>query len=347
MNASVANARSGNNPESDQLSRSPGKVSNPPKTKDFADIENTVKAHAHEEAQQKQQQQRQTRAWSPQRKPSSSSTPLSPRIAAAVPLPASPAKNLSNKSSQLQTPVRHSQAPLLSTSKSSLEDSPNSRDYDFELQTSLAKDMEVLNFSEASKEPRTPSYPSPPSPAKKVPQQYIVPEIPAYKQSPNNAGKVLKDIHSSKTGPTTKHQAHGKRMSDELYTPTFPPTRSNTEITALTGVLLPAMKATHDRRLLSLNGVVDALEASGSSEDQADRDNTERVQLFNDMAKELEAATRAFQRIEALDKKLLRLNSEVEGAKRITMGGGVDAYLEGFLEEVLVRVEAVDEDIVN
>ena len=342
MNASAANARSGSSSESDQFSRTPGKISHMPRAKDFSDVENTVKVLSHGETQQQQQQ---PRAWSPQRKPLDSSTPLSPRIAAAVPLPASPAKNFINKSSQGETPAPESQAPPPSAMSSSIENKSNSNDYDMELQKSLAKEMQVLNFNEATKELRAPSHPAQPSPAKKIPQPYIVPEIPAYKPSRKNAERVLKDIHNAKTKPMTTHEVRHKQLSNEIYVPTFPSAQSNAEVTALTGVLLPAMQATYKRRLSSLRAVEAALEASRSSDNQQWHNHHERVRLFNEMAKELEVACKAFQHIESLDGKLLQLNSDSGGAGRVSMGGGVDAYLEGFLEEVLVRVEAVDEDV--
>ena len=337
MNASAANARSGSNSENDQLARSPGKISHAPKAKDFADVENTVKINSHGEMQQEQQQQ--PRAWSPQRKPLDSSTPLSPRVAAAVPLPASPAKHFANQSSQVETPVRNSQALPLSTSNFSIENSPKSTSYDLELQTSIAKEMAVLNFDEGTGELRPPSYQAQSSPIKKKPQQYVVPEIPAYKPSPKNA--------AGKEKPTMTHESRDKQLSDELYTPTFTSLQSNAEVTALTGVLLPAMHATYKRRLSSLRNARAVVEDSTSSDIERRHDHRERVRLFNEMAKHLEIASQAFQRIETLDQKLLHLNSKISGAGRISMGGGVDAYLEGFLEEVLVRVEAVDEEVEN
>lgn len=211
----------------------------------------------------------------------------------------------------------------------------------------LAKDMKLLNFGEVTREPPKPSYPPQSGPAKKVPRHYTVPEIPAFKPSPDNAGKFLRNDHSPATTSSTERQARRTHVPEELYNPGFPVMRPNAEITALTGVLLPAMKATHERRLASLRAVVGAHEVSSSSQAQEDSPNHKRIQLCNDMAKELEIAVKAFQRIEALDRKLLHLDAETKEAKRVTMGGGVDAYLEGLLEEVLVRVEAVDEDPVN
>ena len=143
------------------------------------------------------------------------------------------------------------------------------------------------------------------------------------------------------------HEVHDKRLPNELYIPTFPSIQSTAEVTALTGVLLPAIQATYKRRLSSLRTIEAAFEASSSFDSQQRHDHYERVRLFNEMAKELEVAGKAFQHIETLDRRLLQLNSSISGAGRVSMGGGVDAYLEGFLEEVLVRVEAVDEEVDN
>ena len=343
MNASAANARSGASSESDQLSESPGKVTQTSRLRDSLDVENTVKVMPHNETQERQQH----RAWSPQRRPLDSSQPLSPRIAAAVPLPASPAKNFPNKSSQEEKFARQSQAPPIPVSRPPTENQTTSDDYDLDLQRSLAKEMELLNFGEPTIEPRAPPRPVQPSPGKRVPQPYVVPEIPAYKPFPNDADRVLRDIHNTKGKPMTTPEGHDKRLPDQVYVPTFPSAQSSAAITALTGVILPAMLATYKRRLSSLRTVGATLEGSGSSDGQQKHDHHERVRLFNEMAKELETACKAFQNLEALDGKLLLLNPTSNAAGRVSMGGGVDAFLEAFLEEVLVRVEAVDEEVEN
>ncbi len=224
-----------------------------------------------------------------------------------------------------------------------MDDSPESKGYDRELQSSLAREMGTVNFDEVTKDPGVPSKPTRTSPINQTPRQFAVPEIPVYKSSPRIGDTILKEVHNSKTKQNVLREAAKKRLSNDLYTPTFPSVQTNAEITALTGVILPAMQATHKRRLSSLHALETAVEDSSFPESRWRQDQNERVRLFNGMAKELEIASKAFQQIETLDRKLLRLDLGT-GGRRISMGGGVDAYLEGFLEEVLVRVEAVDEE---
>ena len=343
MNASGANARSGSNSETEQHSRMLGKTSHAPGSKDFADLENTVKVTpSRDDPLKHQRHQRQPRAWSPQQKAPNDPSPLSPRIAAAVPLPPSPAKDLKDKRTSVETPGRQLQALPLSVSATSTNESPESRGYDQELQSSLAREMGALNFDKVVRDPQVPSHLGQASPINKGPLQYTIPEIPAYKSSPKNAETVLTEVHNSKTKQDVLRKGSSKSLSYETYTPAFPSAQTSSEVTALTGVIIPAMRATHKRHLSSLRAFEAAAEDSSFSESRTWQDQNERVHLFNQMAKELEIASKAFQQIENLDRRLLRLNQGIGGG-HVSMGGGVDAYLEGFLEEVLVRVEAVDE----
>ena len=344
MNASGANARSGNTSEAEYLARSPGKTSQPPKAKEFLSVENTVKITLlKDEPQKHQQNHQQPRAWSPQRKALNSPLLLSPRIAAAVPLPASPAKNFKDNQTKVETPTHQPQKVSVSASARPADDSPASKSYDQELQSSLAREMGALDFNKVTQEPRVPSSPARASPMHKGPQPFAVPEIPAYRSQPKDRDVVLKEVHNSKLQQNVMREAPKKRLSNELYTPTFPSAQNSSGVTALTGVILPAMQATHKRRLSSIHALDLAVEDPNGPESRRHQDQNECVRLFDDMAKQLEIASKAFQQIENLDRKLLRLNVGT-GGRRISMGGGVDAYLEGFLEEVLVRVEAVDEE---
>ncbi len=59
MNASGANARSANNAEAENLPRSPVKISQAPRAKDFADVENTVKVSPFRDEPHRYQQNQQ------------------------------------------------------------------------------------------------------------------------------------------------------------------------------------------------------------------------------------------------------------------------------------------------
>ncbi|OJD15623.1 STE/STE20/YSK protein kinase [Emergomyces pasteurianus Ep9510] len=113
-----------------------------------------------------------------------------------------------------------------------------------------------------------------------------------------------------------------------------------TEITALNGVILPALEAAIHRRSYSLNALVrEGTDAGAKSKNNSDNSRT---------------STELLQRRQYAHEKLKRLVFKVAGIFKdiekwddeapVGMGGDVNAFLEGFLEEVLVRVEPDDED---
>ena len=105
------------------------------------------------------------------------------------------------------------------------------------------------------------------------------------------------------------------------------------EITALTGVVVPALEAALSRRIYHLNL----------------RNKQESAHSLDDPQGFIE---RRRQRQECHD-KVTRLVNEIRGKfeeldrwdekGEVGMGGEVAGFLEGFLEEVLVRVEPADD----
>lgn len=120
----------------------------------------------------------------------------------------------------------------------------------------------------------------------------------------------------------------------------FRSTDAEGEITALNGVVLPALEATLMRRVHQYNQAVGAHKASFPADGSgADKDQHQQrllqIRHAHDKVKKLlvKAAT-VFKEIDRYDNQA-----------PVGMGGEVSGVLEAFLEEVLVRVEADDEEV--
>jgi len=372
MNDSGANARSHIAPETDNGHGSPERERNASRANTASDAcEDTVKIHSRDG---------QNRAWSPQRKPlAPTGTPMSP---SKVPLPSSPAKPQSNDLRQWQTPFRPNLAPPLSQ-----DESPKSKDYDRELQESLAKDMNVLNLGpEANRDARSPHKQNMDIPVKKEqrappkkPNSYQLADIPPYNPSPKNQKNVLRGLPNQAAASQSEQPQYPMKQQQALPTTSFEDflasqqTLPNTphlnrssgdfgssrdsstsrgrsgsfprpnpgEITALTSVLIPALEHSLDRRIYSLN---DALKESAkqkrtarpSEQDAMEQIDRTRKHGHEKMKKHVMKLAGVLAEIEKWDR-------EVTAGEQVGMGGGVHAFLEGFLEEILVRVEAEDE----
>ncbi|KAK5197610.1 Serine/threonine-protein kinase PAK 6, partial [Cryomyces antarcticus] len=150
--------------------------------------------------------------------------------------------------------------------------------------------------------------------------------------------------------PTPRSSITDSTNSRTLSTaPTFSAPSPHTEITALTGVVLPALEAALHRRTYQLNLLLrshyqqqqqqqhhqkTALSRDGSKEsERRDKEVRQLQQAHENVKKLVNKAAKAFAEIDYWD--------QVGG--RVGMGDGVGPFLEGVLEEVLVRVEAEDE----
>ncbi|KAF2141726.1 uncharacterized protein K452DRAFT_326807 [Aplosporella prunicola CBS 121167] len=108
------------------------------------------------------------------------------------------------------------------------------------------------------------------------------------------------------------------------------------EITALTGVVLPALEAALHRRSYNYNGQQKAAQqqqsASTSGAKGATGEMQKRQLVHENIRRLVGKAARVFAEIDEWDNQA-----------PVGMGMDVQGFLEGFLEEVLVRVEAEDE----
>ncbi len=121
-----------------------------------------------------------------------------------------------------------------------------------------------------------------------------------------------------------------RRSTDSSSLTSFPAGLPNAPITALNGVVIPALEAALQRRSYKMNEAAAAKPKSRSAAELL-----QKQQYAHDKLKRLVIkAAGVFSEIEKWD------NDAPVG-----MGGEVSAFLEGFLEEILVRVEAEDEDV--
>ena len=320
---------------------------------------------------------------SPTRRPIVNSVPLSPGVAAKVPLPPSPSKGRSLQATS-ETSLNAAQLPQKPD-----EESPQSMDYNRNLQHSLARDLNFLNLGSASDAGKVQDqnirFPQPASqPATQVesnlsPQKPLTPiklqEIPPF-QRPFGAQQPLRNLPVQPTQPSRQQQqplhlsnqqplpsfspnnlmsshqtlptlsstqhrdvdvsrdmAAPRRSIDSTESATFPTSSPNGELTALSGVVVPALEAALQRRTYNLNATLSRGSKSNAVNGNTSDDLAIKRQYAHEKLKKLVIkAAGVFAEIEKWDNEA-----------PVGMGGDVSAFLEGFLEEVLVRVEAEDE----
>ena len=396
MNDSAANARAWNNTDINQA-HSPKSTGESKQKNDQPFLEDTVKVNSYDRAPSQES--------SPTRKTSVTATPISPRVAARIPLPPSPTKAPLSQSRSLEVAPQGNRI-----SENSRNNSPRSIDQDRTLQETLAKDMDFLNFGKLEGSPRpqpdqarkiTQSIPQPQvarKPLTPIKLQEIPPFRPSTKDLPVRT-VPSQPLLSSTTHPTKPlppleqqplppfspkdflpsqqpfppapkpQQLHPQTVTSpqDLELPSsrkstdstaFPVKDPNTEITALNGVIVPALEAALQRRTYSLNAMLSSLSLSSSTSSSpfsssSPLSRTSQSELSG-YSGGMPAVNDSFVRQRQFaHEKLKRLVVKAAGVfaeierwdcdQPVGMGGGVNAFLEGFLEEVLVRVEPEDE----
>ncbi|CAJ2501344.1 Uu.00g041970.m01.CDS01 [Anthostomella pinea] len=319
MDDSARNARASRPLEADygEISRatSPNKV----QVQDFVDasVSSTVKANnatAYGTSRQS----------SPQRKPLQGGVQLSP---SKVPLPPSPPKHMQDPNTPRPVPRQMPPAPTLM-----------SPDYDRALQAQLQHDMSYLHIAP----PTQPEFGSQqPSLASKNSQSQLqqargptkagplsLPEIPPYRgmspQPPmqritNQQPMPNSQAFASKAQPTQLPSA------PEAF-PSPAPANPNGELDALNDVIFPALEEALKRRQIRLQQIY----------------RNERV-----ITPQRQRAEAAHDKIRKNVYKLANVCKEIDRLDKsepVGMGKDVGTFLEGLLEEILVRVEPLDEE---
>jgi serine/threonine-protein kinase 24/25/MST4 len=359
MGESATNARSSRSSESeDDYAERPRSLS-PTKMKDsgYVSSADTVKAMNSPISSHPRQS-------SPQRRPVPNMQPTSP---AKIPLPPSPEK-------QATAPPG---TPRASHQKFSTQQSTDSPDYDRSLQEQLQRDMGFLNMSSkpspqlmksplpqiplqnqnsqaASQTPRPPTQQPLPKlgpiklpeippfrgqsqplqkltnqPFTTAPKQQPLPQLPLTSQNinPRQLGQQPLPALPSKLRDNTPSReslsSESSRTPNSMPAPA--PASPNGELDALNDVIFPALEEALKRRQYRLQ---QAFRATGTTPKQ-------------------QRAEAAHEKLRKLVYKLAYVCREIDHWDKqepVGMGKDVDVFLEGLLEEILVRVEPAEDD---
>ncbi|KAM3503675.1 hypothetical protein MY10362_004035 [Beauveria mimosiformis] len=316
LNDKGTNARAARSPENSGDYGETRRELSPSKARDFAlDASETVKAPS--------------RQSSPQRKP----VPPVLQSPAKIPLPASPIKTA--KQLLPETPTKSKPLPPVVQSQSP--------DYDRELQTQLQQDMSVLSLE----------FPSHNSPSSAIKAPLAEQPLPAVRQQTPNSRPTSRigPIHLQEIPPfrgSPSLQSHSQFASPspaapQVRTPvkshspvpdfatpsSFPspaPANPNGELDALNDVIFPALEEALKRREARLQQMF--------AVEQAVTVKQQRAEVAHD-------------KLRKLVYKLAHVCKEIDHADKaepVGMGRDVGNFLEGLLEEILVRVEPLDEE---
>ncbi|OJJ42941.1 hypothetical protein ASPZODRAFT_75205 [Penicilliopsis zonata CBS 506.65] len=258
------------------------------------------------------------------------------------------------------------------------EESPATSEYDKAFQQSLVQDLSFLQLGNTSSSPspsmtdRRPVYgeqvqrkPVPaqtpihlttdtraplgqPNPASPVSRERSLPPFPPGLTVPNQKSPQPPATPKHGSPPVPYQQQHIPLDTERPSTPENSRPREkkaalpsanaetpSTDITALNGVILPALTAAFRRRSRRLELLSHNVGASrGNKENKDDIELQNRRRHVHEMMKGLvDQAATVFSQIERWDNEA-----------PIGMGASVGSFLEGFLEEVLVRIEPADEE---
>ena len=151
------------------------------------------------------------------------------------------------------------------------------------------------------------------------------PSITQHPLPPFSEDELRRRPSSSSTKNTTP-----QRPADSLATPSFPQRQSGVGMTAIKDVILPALQASLDRRSYNVERAVKQLNGSNAGNGPQE---AQKIQYYHEKLKKLVI-------------KAAGVLNEVDKTDRqspVGMGDGVSAFLEGFLEEILVRVDMEDD----
>lgn len=297
---------------------------------------------------------------SPQKSPVKATFPPTP---SKVALPPSPNKSSFIGAGPKIAPSVTPQTPSSAVSAGkpatqSQRQSPDSNDYDKAIQAQIARDMGFLKLDDID----SPHLKSSTPPGKKP--KMLIPEIPPFRgvsgQGPplrqpsatKASGQQPLPPFSPKDLPSLPHSQTSTAMADRQPLPAAQSVSSQSsqpsqaalisnmaahqadydpsqELTALHSVLIPALEAAMHRRTYMLKELARSSTLSPSAAAEIQQ---QRVQTHEKVRRLIAKTAGLFQEIQACDEEC-----------PVGMGGGVTEFLEGFLEEILVRVEAADE----
>ncbi|CEI69213.1 Serine/threonine-protein kinase svkA [Fusarium venenatum] len=229
---------------------------------------------------------------------------------------------------------------------------PESPEYDRELQNELQRDIGMLNLGYEPKESRSPQ-PQPPQRPPAPPahltrptttKQMSLPEIPPYRPNQATSQQRMPSLQHASTpqvivplpggaqGPRPLPSKNSPSPSEFTAPSAFPtpsPANPNGELDALNDVIFPALEEALKRRQINLQ----QLYKPGQNPTQ--------------ISPQQQRAEAAHEKLRKLVYKLAHVCKEIDHydkAEPVGMGREVGSFLEGLLEEILVRVEPLDED---
>lgn len=321
MDDSARNARASRPLEADYgespRATSPTKV----QIQDFADasVSSTLKAP-------NPPSQGTSRQSSPQRKPVPIMAPLSP---SKVPLPPSPPKHIQDPNT-----------PRVLSKQMPAPPSMTSPDFDRALREQLQQDMGSLSIAPPTQSQFMQSQysPVPINPQSQLQQQrgiprpspFNLPEIPPFRGASSHYQQPLQRVTNQQ--PTPSSPGFQSKAQPKQATPapdSFPPpnpANPNGELDALNDVIFPALEEALKRRQIRLQQIY--------RNDRVITPQRQRAEANQDrIRKNIYKLANICKEIDRLDK-----------SEPVGMGKDVGTFLEGLLEEILVRVEPLDEE---
>jgi serine/threonine-protein kinase 24/25/MST4 len=290
----------------------------------------------------------------------------SPGMAAKVPLPVSPVRK---PVPALETPQSSPENKMsVSPRPPATPQSPRHVNDDF-LQQSIASDMSVYMKGLSIKDEQSQATsaapqssivnrsspnrldPRPAPPVRTPSNDLFEKPVPSLAPSPSKSHSHSHSQSQFETPTTTSEQglrsktdpidsSSSSRLSQAASQQTTHQPQhqqqQDQQVTALTSVVIPALESAMHRRSYQLSLLTKQHNAnlptlSSTAAAQADRELAERRAQHDLIKKYMVKACKLFKDIDYLD-----------GVAPVGMGDGVEGLLEGFLEEVLCRVEAED-----
>ncbi|KAI0176506.1 Pkinase-domain-containing protein [Hypoxylon sp. FL1284] len=231
--------------------------------------------------------------------------PVAPPSPSKVPLPPSPPKHMQDPST-----------PRVS-SKQMPAPSMTSPDFDRALREQLQQDMSSLSIAPPPQPQFTQSQQQRGIPR---PNNFNLPEIPPYRGSSSNQQGT-----PSSAGFQSKAQPKQATPVPDSFPPPNP-ANPNGDLDALNDVIFPALEEALKRRQIRLQQIY--------RNDRVITPQRQRVEANQDrIRKNIYKLANICKEIDRLDK-----------SEPVGMGKDVGTFLEGLLEEILVRVEPLDED---
>ncbi len=260
-------------------------------------------------------------------------------IASAI---SSPAGKTSHQFQQAPTPPSHQPAQhvLASTSSMKLPEIPPFRGGPSTFPNEQQQPQANMYQPQQSSQPEQVLHPPPGLPLPPSMQQQQPQPVPSAIQSPQK-DILLRTTTASASSTTLYSLLPDASSGTPSSFPSPAPANPNGELDALNDVIFPALEEALKRRQLRVQKL-----SKATSELQGTVASSQQQQV---LALRQQRAEVAHEKIRRLVYKLAHVCKEIDHydkAEPVGMGKDVGTFLEGLLEEILVRVEPLDEDVV-